>query len=107
MSTTRREKPSRIPALETGDRLSAREFERRYDAMPALKKAELINGVVYVPSPTRRDLHAVQHQAMATWLGTYWAYTPGAQSGESGTLRLDLKNVPQPDLALIVLPSHG
>jgi hypothetical protein len=107
MSVTRREKPSQIPALETGDRLSAREFERRYDAMPALKKAELINGVVYVPSPTRWNFHAVQHQGMATWLGTYWAHTPGVQAGESGTLRLDSKNEPQPDLALIVLPSHG
>jgi Uma2 family endonuclease len=107
MSVTKREKPSRIPTLETGDRLSAREFERRYDAMPALKKAELIDGVVYVPSPTRWDLHAVQHQAMATWLGTCWAHTPGVQAGQSGTLRLDIENEPQPDLALIVLPSHG
>jgi Putative restriction endonuclease len=107
MSVTRRGKASRIPALETGDHLSAREFERRYDAMPALKKAELIDGVVYVPSPTRWNHHAVKHQATATWLGTYWAHTPGVQAGESGTLRLDPKNEPQPDLALIVLPSHG
>jgi Uma2 family endonuclease len=100
-------RPSRVPILETGDHLSAREFERRYDAMPGLKKAELIDGVVYVPSPTRWDLHAVQHQALGMLLSVYWAYTPGVQAGDSGTLRLDLENVPQPDLALIILPSHG
>jgi Uma2 family endonuclease len=100
-------KAARIPRLESGDQLTAAEFERRYDAMPGLKKAELIDGVVYVPSPTRWDLHAVQHQALSSWLGWYWAYTPGTQAGQSGTLRLDLDNVPQPDNALIILPSHG
>ena len=44
----------RIPPLESGNRLSWHEFERRYDAMPHLKKAELIEGVVYVPSPLLR-----------------------------------------------------
>ena len=100
-------KTQRIPRLENGDHLSAGEFMERYEAMPGLKKAELIDGVVYVPSPTRWDLHAVPHQAMATWLGIFWANTPGTQAGDNGTLRLDLENVPQPDLALIVLPSHG
>ena len=38
-----------VPALENGDRLTRAEFERRYEAMPHLKKAELIEGVVYVP----------------------------------------------------------
>lgn len=44
----------RIPPLESGNRLSWHEFERRYDAMPHLKKAELIEGVVYLPSPLLR-----------------------------------------------------
>ena len=43
----------RIYPLESGDRLSRAEFERRYMAMPDLKRAELIEGVVYVPSPVR------------------------------------------------------
>ncbi len=42
---------SPIPPLQSGDRLTRYEFERRYEAMPHLKKAELIEGVVYVPSP--------------------------------------------------------
>jgi len=44
-----------IPPLENGDRLTRAEFERRYDAMPELKKAELVEGEVYMPSPHRSD----------------------------------------------------
>jgi hypothetical protein len=40
-----------IPPLEPGDRLTRAEFERRYEPMPQLKKAELIEGEVYMPSP--------------------------------------------------------
>ncbi|KYC43125.1 hypothetical protein WA1_13575 [Scytonema hofmannii PCC 7110] len=42
---------SRIPSLESGARLTRPEFERRYSAMPDVKKAELIAGIVYVASP--------------------------------------------------------
>jgi hypothetical protein len=35
-----------IPPLESGDRLTRDEFERRYQAMPQLTKAELIEGIV-------------------------------------------------------------
>jgi hypothetical protein len=96
-----------VPRLESGDHLSAMEFLTRFEGAPWLKKAELVDGVVYLPSPTRWGLHAIQHQALSTWLGVYWAHTKGTQAGDSGTLRLDLRNVPQPDAALIVLPSHG
>ena len=34
-----------IPPLDNGDRLTRAEFMRLYDAMPDLKKAELIEGV--------------------------------------------------------------
>ena len=50
-----------IPPLEAGDRLSRAEFERRYEAMPGLKKAELIEGVVYMPSPVRLHRHGRPH----------------------------------------------
>ena len=100
-------KTPRIPRLENGDHLSAEEFLERYEAMPGLKKAELIDGVVCVPSPTRWNLHASPHGAMSSWLTCYWAHTPGVQCGDSGTIKLDMKNVPQPDVALMVLPAHG
>ena len=50
-----------IPPLENGDRLTRDEFERRYDAMPDLKKAELIEGEVYMPSPVRHGRHGRPH----------------------------------------------
>jgi hypothetical protein len=42
---------TRIPLLCAGDRLTRDEFERRYAALPHCKKAELIEGVVCMPSP--------------------------------------------------------
>ncbi len=62
-----------VPLLENGDKLTRAEFERRYEAMPHLKKAELIAGVVYVPSPVRHRFHGRQHIHLASWLGHYEA----------------------------------
>jgi len=86
--------------LEPGDRLTRPEFERRYEAMPHLKKAELIEGVVYVPSPVRHEGHGRQHSALNCWLGVYGASTPGVEVSDNATVRLDLDNEPQPDLLL-------
>ena len=106
MSNTELTSPP-IPLLVEGDRLSSDEFERRYHAMPGLKKAELIEGVVHMPSPVRWNAHGSPHTVINTWVGTYWLATPGTQAGADATIRLDLANVPQPDAALLVLPSHG
>jgi len=57
-----------IPPLENGDRLTRAEFERRYEAMPELKKAELIEGVVHMPSPVRQRYHGRQHSHLNFWL---------------------------------------
>jgi Uma2 family endonuclease len=91
-----------IPPLENGDRLSRSEFERRYTAMPQVKKAELIEGVVYMASPLRIKSHGEPHGDLATWLGTYKAFTPGVVVGIEPTVRLDLDNEPQPDAVLLV-----
>src|SRR4051794_9508646 len=69
--------------LEAGDRLTRAEFERRYDAMPELKKAELTEGVVHMPSPVRWQRHARPHSSLMIWLGTYDVGTPGTQSGDN------------------------
>lgn len=99
--------PSGVPPLEQGDRLTRDEFERRYEAMPQLKKAELIEGVVHMPSPVRWKKHATCHGNLITWLGYYEAYTVGVESGDNGSLRLDLENEPQADAALIIDPAYG
>jgi Uma2 family endonuclease len=89
-----------ILPLESGDRLTRPEFERRYQAMPHLKKAELIEGVVYVPSPVRFTSHARPHGCIMTWLGVYAAATPGVEPSDNATVRLDMDNEPQPDALL-------
>jgi Uma2 family endonuclease len=96
-----------LPPLENGDRLTRNEFERRYQAMTHLKKAELIEGVVYVPSPLRFEPHAEPHGDLITWLGTYKVMTPGARLGDNPTVRLDLDNEPQPDAVLLIDEAAG
>src|SRR3954454_9356608 len=98
---------TRVPYLENGDHLTRAEFERRYDAMPHLKKAELIEGVVYMPSPVRYKHHSRPHFDLIGWLAQYRAATPGVEGGDNGSIRLDLDNMPQPDAFLMVLPECG
>lgn len=98
---------SRVPPLRPGDRLTAEEFERRFDAMPDCKKAELINGVVYMPSPVIFEDHGGPHFDFIGWLSLYRIATPGIRGGDNTTLRLPLANRPQPDAFLVILPSFG
>ena len=94
-----------VPSLESGDHLSRAEFERRYEAMPELKKAELIDGVVYVGSPVSSN-HADAHARVMLWLGTYAARTPSIYCGDNATVVLDDSNEPQPD-ALLRIAKQG
>jgi Uma2 family endonuclease len=96
-----------IPPLTSGDRLTRREFERRYEAMPEKFKAELIEGVVYVASPVRYASHGAPHTHVTTWLGVYCAATPGIGLADNATVRLDPFNEPQPDLLLRLEPEVG
>ena len=98
---------AKVPPLENGDVLTRAEFERRYEAMPHLKKAELIEGVVYVPSPVRHRAHSHPHIHLTGWLVQYEAGTPGVEAGDNGTVRLDLDNEPQPDALLFIDPACG
>ena len=93
--------------LEQGDRLTRDEFERRYERRPDIKKAELIEGAVYMPSPVRVVHHAEPHGLLNTWLGVYASETPGVKCLPNATVRLDLDNEPQPDLLLMKLPAKG
>jgi Uma2 family endonuclease len=110
-----------IPLLRNGDRLQSEEFLRRYEAMPGVK-AELIDGRVYLDSspvsnadgslsimasPVRIEEHADPHAELISWLGHYRAFTFGVRVSDNGTLLLDLKNNPQPDVHLRVLPECG
>lgn len=94
-------------ALESGDRLTREEFERRYEALTDLKRAELIEGVVYVPSPVRLRRHGAPHSDLITWLGVYRVSTPGVVVGDNASIRLDTDNEPQPDAFMMIDPNHG
>ncbi|MFN3979404.1 MAG: Uma2 family endonuclease [Caldilinea sp.] len=93
--------------LENGDHLTRAEFERRYAAMPDMKKAELVEGMVIMPSPTRHQHHAVPHNAVATWLGVYSAAAPGTEVSNNVSLRIDQDNELQPDVLLRIVEAAG
>ena len=96
-----------VPPLENGDRLTRYEFERRYQAMIQIKKAELIEGVVYVASPVRATKHGRPHAAIIGWLMVYKAAIPKVDVQDNATVRLDADNEPQPDALLRIEPEVG
>ena len=96
-----------IPILANGDRLTRAEFERRYHAMPHLGKAELVEGVVYMPSPVRFNKHSEPHGYIVAWLVNYKLQTPFVAFGNDATVRLDMDNEPQPDALLRLEPEVG
>lgn len=95
------------PPLQSGDRLTRSEFERRYAAATDVKKAELIEGIVYVASPLRHRQHGKPHSRVMTWLGVYQTLTPGVDLSVEPTVRLDVDNEPQPDAALFIEAAAG
>lgn len=100
-------KEARVPPLRAGDRLTRVEFDRRYDAMPEIKQAELIEGVVHLDSWTGSVEHAEACFDLIAWLGPYRAHTPAAQGAASAHVRLDWDNEPQPDACLSILSDCG
>lgn len=94
------------PPLFEGDRLDAAEFIRRWEALPDVKFAELINGVVFLGSPTGHD-HGTTHHRIHLWIGTYVEDTPGCEAGSDETWVVGPSNVPQPDIYLRIMPEHG
>jgi Uma2 family endonuclease len=75
--------------------------------MPQIKKAELIEGVVHMPSPVRFQGHGRPSRHLSTWMGVYEAATPGVTGADNTTARLDLDNEPQPDALLLIDPALG
>lgn len=104
---TRETPPASIPPLHSGDRLSRTEFERRYAMHPEIKRAELVEGVVYVTSRVRFAAHGQPHSDIVTWLGVYRAATPGVIGADNTTVRLDFENELQPDALLRLEPAQG
>ena len=96
-----------MPPLENGDHLTAAEFLRRYRAMPEIKKAELIHGIVHMASPVRTDQHGEPDSVLQTWAGLYALRTPGVRASTNATVQLGPDDVPQPDISIRLLPECG
>ncbi|MGH9722561.1 MAG: Uma2 family endonuclease [Bryobacteraceae bacterium] len=101
-----------MPAIETtplplieGERLTREEFLRRWEALANVKRAELIGGVVYLPSPTSVS-HGASDNAANWFLAHYAIHTPGCEALANATW-LMLEDAPQPDTVLRILREHG
>jgi Uma2 family endonuclease len=97
----------RPPELQNGDRLTRAEFERRYAAMEHVKKAELIEGEVFMGSRVSFLSHAQPHANVMAWLGLYMMNTTAALCGDNGSVVLDLDNEIQPDAILLIESAAG
>lgn len=93
--------------LRDGERLSQTEFHRRYASLPHINKAQLIEGIVYMPSPVRFTQHGQPQSDLSAWLVWYKINTPGTNTGTNCTLILDERNEVQPDAMMFWLPEFG
>jgi Uma2 family endonuclease len=91
--------------FEPGDRLSLDEFLERWEQMPELKFAELIDGVVHMPSPVSIE-HGDRDSQLNLLLGTYAMRTRVCAVGSNATW-LMVGSAPQPDIALRLLSEFG
>jgi Uma2 family endonuclease len=99
-------KQTAIPPLENGDHLDQKTFHARYEAMPEGTRAELIGGIVYMPSPLRTP-HSRTHGRIMHWLFDYVDATPGTDAFDNATAILGEESEPQPDANLIISPEKG
>jgi Uma2 family endonuclease len=107
MSTAERTRPPKLlPPLVAGEHLDQPTFHERFEAMPPGTWAELVDGVVYMPSPMRHD-HGQESRVVAGWLDSYQRLTPGVDGGDGSTLKLDLRGEPQADHHLRIPADAG
>jgi len=88
------------PRLENGDVMTRQEFHRLYSECEELERVELIEGVVYMPSPIRFEGHAREQMIALAWLDAYAARHPDVQCSPPGSVLLDDQNEPEPDAML-------
>ena len=106
ITAARKSQPRELSRFfENGDMLALPEFLRRYDLMN-VKRAELIEGVVHMPSPVRIIKHSAPDGLVHVWLGTY-AAEHGLEMYPNATVLFDAENALQPDAILCSTPRKG
>src|SRR3954451_1363102 len=106
MSTAKHPGSLAPPLLVAGRRLDQATFHDRYEAMPPGTRAELIDGVVFMPSPVGPE-HGRAHVPALAWLSYYEENTPGVEVLDNTSTALGPRSEPQPDAMLRVLPEYG
>ncbi|MEM7808540.1 MAG: Uma2 family endonuclease [Planctomycetota bacterium] len=86
--------------LESGMRLTREEFHRRYEHLDGIT-AELINGVVFLASPVRNDVHGFPHANLMWWLNSYRVRRPHLIIGDNSSVMLSDDSEVQPDAFLM------
>jgi Uma2 family endonuclease len=87
------------PRLENGAVLTREEFHRLYSECEDLERVELIEGIVYMPSPISLD-HSDPQTLVAEWLAAYAGKNPEVKWSLPTSVLLDDRNEPQPDAML-------
>src|SRR3954468_275251 len=106
MSTIDRPGPKTVPPLVAGQRLDQPTLHERFEAMPPGTRAELIGGVVYMPSPLS-ERHGYSTCNISGWIFHYRRFTPGLRSASNATVVLGDFGEPQPDHCLYVPQALG
>lgn len=106
MSTVDRPESKVLPSLVPGQRLDRATFHTRYAAMPPNTRAELVGGVVYMPSPLSYE-HGERDADISLWLNYYRLFTPGVRSAANATTQFAEYGEPQPDLQLRIPEELG
>jgi Uma2 family endonuclease len=94
--------PKLVPELENGAVMTREEFHAIYSQCEDLHRVELIEGVVYLPSPISLRQHGHPLMRISRWLDQYADRSPSLMAATPSTVFLDDRNEPEPDAMLIV-----
>ena len=106
MSTAERTQSRTLPPLVDGQRLDQPTFHERYAAMPEKTRAELVDGVVFMPSPLR-GAHGEADRMIGGWLFCYQRAVPCLRSPSNATAILGPGVEVRPDAQLRIPDELG
>jgi Uma2 family endonuclease len=93
--------PKLTVELENGAVMTREEFHAAYLNRDELRHVELIEGIVYMPSPIKLESHSEPQALLLVWLRAYARNRPGVRAAGPATIELDGANEPEPDVVLV------